>query len=170
MEQFKILLVDDSPNVLKALQRAFRGEDYGIYTANSAREALEVLKNENIDLLISDENMPEVPGTELLRHVRVQYPHIVRIMLTGMLDLELAKEAINKGEVYKFFNKPWDDFELQISVRYALRQKAIERENAKLKKAINNQQKMFQLLERDYPGITKKVISEDGSFILEGLD
>jgi DNA-binding NtrC family response regulator len=167
MEQFKILLVDDSHNVINALLRAFKSEGYKIFTANSGKAAIEILKNEIIDLIICDENMPEMPGLELLRLARVQYPQIIRIMLTGMFDLELAKNAINKGEVYRFFNKPWDDFELIISVRYALKQKMLESEYLKLKSVVSNQNKILQSLEQEYPGISQKVMTEDGSVIIE---
>jgi two-component system, probable response regulator PhcQ len=167
MEQFKILLVDDSPNVLSALIRVFKSEGYKIFTADSGKHALEIMKKEDIDLIICDENMPEMPGLELLRFARIQYPQIIRIMLTGMFDLELAKNAINKGEVYKFFNKPWDDFELIISVRYALKQKSLESEYMKLKNVVDNQNKLLQSLEKEYPGISKKSMTADGSVIIE---
>jgi DNA-binding NtrC family response regulator len=167
MEQFKILLIDDSHNVISALLRVFKSEGYRIFTASSGKAALEILKNESIDLIICDENMPEMPGMELLRLARVQYPQIIRIMLTGMFDLELAKNAINKGEVYRFFNKPWDDFELIISVRYALKQKMLESEYLKLKSVVSNQNIILQSLEQEYPGISKKVMTEDGSVIIE---
>jgi two-component system, probable response regulator PhcQ len=167
MEQFKILLVDDSPNVLNALIRVFKDEGYNIFTATSSKAGLEILKNERIDLIISDENMPEMPGTEFLRVASVQYPQTIRIMLTGLFDLELAKNAINKGEVYKFFNKPWDDFELLISVRYALKQKMLETKYIKLKNVVAAQSKILNALEMEYPGISQKELSEDGAVIIE---
>jgi DNA-binding NtrC family response regulator len=167
MDQSKVLLVDDSPNILNALLRVFRDEGYKIFTANSGKAALEILKKESIDLILCDENMPEMPGTELLRFARVQYPQMVRIMLTGLFDLELAKTAINKGEVYKFFNKPWDDFELIISVRYALKQKMLEAEHTKLKNIVDAQSRILNALELEYPGISKKKLSEDGAVIIE---
>ena len=167
MCRFKILLVDDSPNVLKALQRTFRAEDYTTLKAESALEAMAVIENEVIDVIISDENMPGISGTELLRVMKDRYPHTVRIMLTGLTDIEVAKNAINKGEIYRFFNKPWDDFELLISVRYALEQKKIERENARLKSIVRTQEKLLKQLEEQYPGITQKRVAEDGAIIID---
>lgn len=167
MCRFKILLVDDSPNVLKALQRAFRAEGYTMLTAESAQEAMAVLEKEAVDVIISDENMPGISGTELLRLVKERYPDTVRIMLTGLTDIEVAKNAINNGEIYRFFNKPWDDFELLISVRHALQQKTVERENARLKSIVKTQEETFKQLEEQYPGITQKRVAEDGAIIID---
>lgn len=167
MCRFKILLVDDSPNVLKALQRTFRAEGYTMFTAESAQEAMAVLEKENIDVIITDENMPGLSGTELLRLVKERFPDIVRIMLTGLTDIEVAKNAINNGEIYRFFNKPWDDFELVISVRHALNQKMVERENTRLKSIIKTQEGMLKQLEEQYPGITEKRMAKNGSIIID---
>jgi len=147
MSRFKILLVDDSPNMLKALKRTFKSEGYELFTVLSAKEALEVLKKEDIDLIISDENMPEISGTELLKLVKVQYPLIIRIMLTGLVNFEVVKNAINKGEIYRFFNKPWDDFELLFNVRHALKQKVLEEENSQLKSNLKQQEKYLRQLD-----------------------
>ena len=167
MNNFKILLVDDSQNVLSALKRTFRPENYELFFALSATEALDILKKETIDLIISDENMPEVSGTDLLKLVRAKYPSMIRIMLTGLVDFETVKNAINKGEIYKYLNKPWDDFELLLTVKYALRQKALEEENQLLKSNLRNQENILRQLELKYPGISEKKMSKDGSIIID---
>lgn len=168
MRQYKILLVDDSRNMLRSLKRSLRQEDFSIYTAESSKEALAVLKKEPIDLIISDENMPGGSGTELLEIARSLYPDTIRIMLTGMTDIEVAKRAINNGEIYRFFTKPWDQFELVLSVRYALRQKQIEEENTNLKSMVNDQREMLRQLEKKYPGIATKNTANSGAIILDG--
>ena len=167
MQQYKILLVDDSPNILKALQRSFRDEGYKIFTAASAKAAMEILEHEPVDLIISDQNMPEINGTELLKLVRIKFPNIIRMMLTGLTDFEVAKEAINKGEIYRFFNKPCDDFELLLSVKYALKNKHLEEENNLLKNSLMEKEEKLKQLEARYPGITKKQVTCDGSIIIE---
>ena len=167
LRNFKILLVDDSQNVLNALKRTFKIEDYRLFFAKSAKEALTVLKENDIDLIISDENMPQVSGTELLKIAKSQYPSVIRMMLTGLTDFEIVKNAINNGEIYKFFNKPWDDFELLLSVRYALHQKTLEEENSRLKNSLKERDEYLSELENNYPGITKKKLSSDGSIILD---
>ena len=162
-----ILLVDDSPSILKALQRTLRAEGYRTYTANSADEALKVLDGVEIDLIVTDENMPGTTGTKLLQIVRDRYPDIVRFMLTGATDIDVAKNAINKGEIRRFFTKPWDDFELQIAVRQALDQKHLERENQRLRTVVREQEDMLKDLESKYPGISEKRVEADGTIIID---
>ena len=168
MLQFKVLLVDDSPNVLKALLRTLRPEGYATFTAGSAQEALDILGTESIDLIITDENMPGLSGTDLLRVVKDRYPSIIRIMVTGASDIEVAKGAINKGEIHRFFTKPWDDFELVISVRYALRQKEVEQDNERLRSIVSKQEELLRELETEHPGISERRVAADGSIIIDG--
>ncbi len=167
MPQYKILLVDDSPNVLKSLQRVFKEENYDVYTAENARKALEIMTGDSMDLVISDYNMPDISGIEFLNMVRLRHPNTIRMMLTGVTDFEVAKEAINKGEIYRFFSKPSDDFELKFSVKHALIMRDLEKENSKLKKDIMVKEDMLNLLEKQYPGITAKNKTKDGSFVIE---
>jgi DNA-binding NtrC family response regulator len=167
MQQFKILLVDDSRCILKALRRVFKPEGYNIFTAESAQEAMKIIAKEDINLIITDHNMPEVSGNELLKTIRKLYPDIIRIMLTGLTDIEVVKNAINTGEIYRFFNKPWDDFELLVSVRYALKQRALEKENAHLKSTVNKQDLLLKKLEKEHPGITVKKVDQDGAIIID---
>ncbi|RKX29684.1 MAG: response regulator [Candidatus Zixiibacteriota bacterium] len=167
MYQLKILLVDDSPNILKALQRVLRPEGYHLLTATCAEEAMKVIESRNIDMIITDENMPGISGTDLLRIVRDKYPLIVRIMITGADDIEVAKNAINNGEIYRFFTKPWDDFELLISVKHALDHKIAKQENDRLRKLVNSHKQLFQDLEKEHPGITEKRLTEDGAIVID---
>ncbi len=112
-EKPTILLVDDEQNVLNALKRAFIDCDIEIITTTSPVEALETIKkNDSISVIISDNLMPEMSGIEFLQKAKVIAPDTVRIMLTGYADLEAVIDAINKGEVFKFITKPWDDNEL----------------------------------------------------------
>ena len=167
MPQYKILFVDDSSSILKALRRVFALEDYGIFCATSAAEALTVLSRDDIDVVVSDENMPGISGTELLVQVREKYPDVVRMMLTGETDIEIAKGAINEGAITRFFTKPWEDWELLIGIQQALRVKELEQENKHLKSSISKQGQLLQELERAHPGITSKRLTEDGAFIID---
>jgi DNA-binding NtrC family response regulator len=150
------------------LERSLKYKGYDIYTAESANAAFEILQVEAIDLIVTDEKMPGLSGTDLLSVVRRVHPEIIRIMLTGVSDMEVIKNAVNKGEIYRFFTKPWDDFELSIAVRQGLAQKTLEEENTKLKGMLNHHEKVMDELEKQFPGITQKKISDDGSLILEG--
>jgi DNA-binding NtrC family response regulator len=120
MQQFNILMVDDSPNILLALQRTLREENYHFVTCNSANEAIALCEQQTFDLIICDQFMPGISGIELLQFLKIKAPDMIRILLTGYNDIEVAKDAVNKCSIYKYFSKPWDDFELKLAVRYAL--------------------------------------------------
>lgn len=114
-----LLLVDDEPNVLASLKRALRREGYRILAATSAREGLEMLATENVGVILSDQRMPEMTGTEFLSRVKVMYPQVVRIILSGHTDLATITDAINRGAIYKFLTKPWEDVALRETLREA---------------------------------------------------
>jgi CheY-like chemotaxis protein len=116
-----LLLVDDEENNLKALRRVFHAEGYQIHTARSAREAFAILANTSIGVVVSDQRMPEMSGTEFLTRVKALYPHTVRIVLSGYTDLASVTSVINEGAIYKFLTKPWDDDALRSDVRQAFR-------------------------------------------------
>jgi len=118
-----VLLVDDEPNVLTGLTRVLHKESYKILTANSAEEAAGLLENNSVDLIVSDEQMPGMSGTEFLARVARDYPDIMRIVLTGHPSLPAALRAINEGKVYQFFTKPCNEIDLAITIRRALEQK-----------------------------------------------
>jgi putative nucleotidyltransferase with HDIG domain len=115
-----VLFVDDEVNILKALARLFRQEPVRVYTASSASDALALLGAESIQVVVSDQRMPGVPGVKLLAQVRERFPEVVRIMLTGYTEIDVAVDAINHGEIYRMLTKPWDDQELRATVRQAL--------------------------------------------------
>ena len=121
--QPKILLVDDDARVTEALQRVLSQEEYEISSALSAEEALELLRQKSVDVIISDEQMPGLSGSEFLTVVRHSYPDIVRIILTGQASLEAAIRAINKGEVYRFLTKPCNRQDLTKAIAHGLEQK-----------------------------------------------
>lgn len=101
-----VLFVDDEERVLKSLKRLLFYEPFEVKTAESASEALKILESSHIDIVISDEKMPEKSGSELLTEVRFKYPDVCRIMLTGQADLSSAMHAINEGRIFRFLLKP----------------------------------------------------------------
>ncbi|MDW6004375.1 EAL domain-containing protein [Vibrio mangrovi] len=108
MRAREILLVDDEAQVLKALKRELRGHFRIIHCAQSAAEALDILANNPIELVVSDYRMPDVDGAELIIRIKQQYPHIISIILSGQADLEGISRALNEGQLYRFIEKPWD--------------------------------------------------------------
>ncbi|MCP6758761.1 MAG: response regulator [Fischerella sp. CENA71] len=115
----KILVVDDEPDNLDLLYRTFR-RDFQVLKADSGISALQVLAAEGeVAVIISDQRMPEMKGTEFLSKTVPQFPNTVRIILTGFTDIEDLVEAINAGQVYKYITKPWDPTELKVVVQRA---------------------------------------------------
>jgi CheY-like chemotaxis protein len=116
-----LLLVDDEENNLRALHRVFRREGYRIHTATSAREGFKILANTPIGVIVSDQRMPDMSGTEFLTRVKALYPDTVRIVLSGYTDLATVTGVVNEGAVYKFLTKPWNDEALRHDIRQAFR-------------------------------------------------
>jgi len=116
-----LLLLDDEENVLRALVRLLRRDGYTIETATSARQAFEILAAQPVQVIISDQRMPDISGTEFLGRVKDLYPDTVRLILSGYSDFASLTEAINRGAVYRYVAKPWDDEELRRMVREAFR-------------------------------------------------
>ena len=116
-----LLLVDDEENILSAVNRVLRRDGYRIFMATNAQAGFDILARNDVEVILSDQRMPGVSGTEFLSKVKEMYPHTVRIMLSGYTDLHAVTEAINRGAVYKFLLKPWNDEELRAQIREAFR-------------------------------------------------
>jgi putative nucleotidyltransferase with HDIG domain len=116
---YKIMIVDDEPANLRLLERLFR-RDYNVLTAGSGLEALALLEQHDVALLITDQRMPGMTGIELLKRTKEFRPHMVRIILTGYTDVGALVEAINCGEVYKYVTKPWNNDQLRLTVERAI--------------------------------------------------
>lgn len=112
MHKIKVLYVDDEQHNLAAFKSNFR-RDFIVYTAESADQGLEILKNEPISVLLSDQRMPKMTGVDFFEKVKEKYPNIVRILVTGYTDMEALVKAVNKAQIYKYINKPWDNEKLK---------------------------------------------------------
>ena len=120
----KILFVDDEPQVLRGYRDILHKEPYQLLAAGSAAQALGILAKERIHVVVSDERMPSVSGSELLERVHRDYPDVVRIMLTGQASLLTSVQAINDG-LYRFLSKPIAPEELRRVLRDALHVQAL---------------------------------------------
>jgi len=118
-----VLLVDDEPNVLHALARNLRGQPYSILTARSGEEAMHVLKTTEVDLVVSDERMPGLQGSDLVAWIAAQMPQVVRIILTGQASIPSAVRSINEGRVYRYLTKPIKALDLAVTIATALEYK-----------------------------------------------
>lgn len=135
----KLLFVDDEVNILKALRRLFRSAEYEVHTAQSGLEGLVILEQTPIDLVISDMRMPHMNGAEFLTEVAQRWPETVRVLLTGYADIESTVAAVNKGRIYCYISKPWEDHELKILVGNAVDQKRLREERQRLFAIIKQQ-------------------------------
>ncbi len=162
-----ILLVDDEPSITESLKRALRREPYEFLTAQSAEQALEVLKERPVDAVIADEHMPGMTGSQLISLVRKKYPDTLRIILTGHPELDSCIRAINQGEVYRFFTKPFHEVDLAITLRQALQQKDLIIEVRNLLEAARSQLGALEQLERDHPGITQVKLDARGAVVID---
>ncbi|MDY6852528.1 MAG: response regulator, partial [Thermodesulfobacteriota bacterium] len=134
-----ILCVDDEGNILSALKRSLRKEKYNLLLASSGTEALKVLSENEVQLVMSDQRMPGMDGTEFLSKVKEKFPDVIRIILTGYTDVDSITEAINQGNIYKFFLKPWNDQHLKLEIEKALEQYDLIQTNKQLHETVVEQ-------------------------------
>lgn len=128
----KVLLVDDEEPILNSLRRLLRGQPYDVLLATSGAQALEIMAQQSIDLVMSDARMPNMDGATLLAHIHQLYPDTVRIMLTGYADPSAIIKAINEGQIHRYISKPWHDEEMLLILRQSLAYQHSERERLRL--------------------------------------
>jgi len=106
-----ILLVDDEPEILFSLRGLLRRE-FEIHTAESGTEALDILRQKAIHVIMTDQRMPDMTGVQLLHRVAVDYSQVIRMVFTGYADIKAVIDAVNQGHIYRYITKPWDPDEL----------------------------------------------------------
>lgn len=143
-----ILIVDDEPAVVKSLERLLRPLEIDIYTASAGDEALAVLADKKISLIISDHRMPGMTGVELLDQARRASPETIRILLTGYADIDTTIEAINSGAVRYYISKPWDDEIFLSRIRESLEMFKMVAENSRLSELSSKQNEQLQEFNR----------------------
>lgn len=164
----KILIVDDEQNILNSLSRILAEEGREILTANNAEEGLQILKNtDEISVVISDNRLPGMSGVDFMARVRQLYPDNIRIIITGYADLESSIAAINKGQVYRYVLKPWENEDFKMMVKYALDFYQVIRENRILLRIIRQQVERLKNLKEKYPQILESEIKKSGLYIIE---
>ena len=151
----QVLLVDDSPNITAAMQRHLRSTHFGVKTANSADQALKMLRAEEFDLLVSDYLMPGMNGLSLLRHCKEAYPRLIRVMLTAHSDRSTLLSAVNEAAVHRFLCKPLNPLDLAFEIKEALKLGDSLRVKDDLTELVRMQSNYIEYLEHEYPGISK---------------
>lgn len=155
-DKHTVLCVDDEQNILNALKRLLRKDGYRLLTASSGNEGLKILEENDVDLVISDQRMPEMSGTEFLARVKEQHPDALRIVLTGYTDVDCITESINKGYIYKFFLKPWNDQSLRLEIKQALDRCDLIRANRKLHEQVLQQNEELRRMNENLEAIVQE--------------
>ncbi len=139
-----MLFVDDEVNILSSLKRLFRPYGYRILTAESGAQGLEIMKREVVHLVVSDMRMPGMSGVQFLEQVRTKWPETVRMLLTGHTEIGATIDAINKGQIYRYISKPWQDSDIIPTIRHALHQQMLEREKQRLEELTYEQNEQLK--------------------------
>jgi DNA-binding NtrC family response regulator len=167
MAQKSLLIVDDEDDVRSILALSLRDEGYSIRMAESGAEALKLLREAPVDMVLSDYVMPGMNGMELMKEVFKEFPNTLRIILTGKPDLELAIQAMNNGTIHRFLVKPWDQLDLQVNVRLGFDRLALDRENRHLLAMVKRQSDFIRELEKDHPGLVAGRTATEGPVLID---
>ncbi|MFI5148138.1 MAG: hybrid sensor histidine kinase/response regulator [Bacteroidia bacterium] len=148
----RILYVDDDPGQLTAFRAAFR-RDATVFTGKSAEEGLEILKREELDIILTDQRMPGITGVHFLESITSSYPDLIKILITGYTDMQDVIDAINKGKIYCYLNKPWDEQNLRVILRNAFdmacTRRLLKERNLQLQKTNNELEKFVYSASHD---------------------
>jgi DNA-binding NtrC family response regulator len=147
LEKINVLYVDDEVGNLTAFKAAFR-RDFNIFIAESAEEGTKILDQNEIEIILTDQRMPETTGVEFLQSIIDNYPDAIRIMVTGFSDIEAVIDAINKGKVYKYVTKPWDNDSLKITIIQAYEVYRLRKENIQLTQSLLQANKQLEFMLR----------------------
>ncbi|WP_256004456.1 MULTISPECIES: response regulator [Pedobacter] len=142
-----VLYVDDEVHNLNSFKAGFR-RLFNVFTAESAVEGRKILESENIHVIITDQRMPVMTGIEFLESIIPDFPDPIRILLTGYADINAVIDAINKGQVYKYIQKPWMDEDLRINIEKAYEIYALRKENRELTEQLLLANKQLEFLLR----------------------
>lgn len=143
-----LLLVDDEENIVSALVRLLRRDGYRILRANGGQAGLDLLEQHEVGVIVSDQRMPEMSGVEFLSRVKDLYPSTVRMVLSGYTDLASVTDAINRGAIYKFLTKPWDDVQLRADIEEAFQRFEATRREEQLARQLAAQNEDMSVVNR----------------------
>ena len=164
--QYTLLIVDDEPKIYHALRRALHSESgWKTIYANGADEALKRLEQGQVEVIIADENMPGMNGSQLLSVVRRRWPDVIRMMLTGDPRIDVVMNAVNNGEIYRFFTKPCNEVELIVSIREALQMQELKKGSRQLLETVKRQSAQIRdLAQPESPSDVLAAVPDSGVF------
>jgi response regulator RpfG family c-di-GMP phosphodiesterase len=154
--QHTVLFVHDEENILHSLKRLLRREEYRILTATSGVDGFEILKENDVHLVMTDQRMPGMSGTEFLAKVKENYPEVIRIVLSGYTEVDSITESINKGHIYKFMLKPWNDHTLKLEIKQALEQYDLMQVNKTLHEKLIEKNKELKKINENLEVLVKE--------------
>ncbi|WP_372972577.1 response regulator [Marinobacter sp.] len=170
----RILLLDDEANILNALKRLLREEDWQVDAFTDAEHAVEALQVHDYSVIVSDYKMPVMDGVTFLQFARQRQPEAIRLVLSAHGDRQSMINAINRAEIYRFLSKPWEDYEIQAAICSAVDLHEVKIENQRLLAQVRHQNDLLRQreeellrLEQDNPGITRVRRDEDGSIVID---
>ncbi len=146
-KEVKVLYVDDEVHNLRSFKATFR-RDFTLFTAESGPEGLEIFKKEDLNIILTDQRMPEMTGIEFLVEVQKINPEPMRILITGYSDITAVIDAINKGQVYRYLNKPWQYEDLKATIMAAFEVFTLRRENKELVRKLERANEQLEFLLR----------------------
>jgi class 3 adenylate cyclase len=171
-KKFSILYVDDEPQNLISFRATFRRE-YDILTAQGGKEGIEILKTRPVNLIITDQRMPEMTGVQFLQRTLPDYPDAIRMVLTGFSDMDAIIEVINSGQIFRYITKPWDENELRMTIENARQLFDLQQNNKSLVKElqtrVEEQERVLKLFMKYVPEhVVEKALSDSPESIFEG--
>ncbi len=143
----QVLYIDDELHNLNAFRASFR-RDFNVFIADSAEEGKKILDIENIHVILSDQRMPKVTGIEFFESILLTHPDPIRILITGYTDINAVIDAINRGKVYHYLTKPWNDKDIKISIERAFEIYQLRKENIELTNKLLDANKKLEFLAR----------------------
>jgi len=168
-KEHTVLLVDDEPHIITALERVLQDLPVKILSASNGNEGLSILRDNEVHVVISDERMPQMAGSDFLALAKEQYPSTIRMMLTGHASIAAAMHAVNEGAIYRFFLKPWNDLEVVLAVKSACDLYDVEEENRLLIRMVKIHQNHLRDLDQKFPDLLQHKKDADGNIVLAGL-
>jgi len=156
----KVVFVDDEKPILDSITRAFRNEPYKIYAFDDPATALEEIHVIKPAVVISDRMMPAMDGSEFLEKIRIRWPSVVRIMLTGHSDIDATITVINKGHIFRFINKPWSKAELKMSVKNGVDHFNLSMENKQMSQVIKQKNEALLALNNEMEGRLRSCLTD----------
>ncbi|PCJ26327.1 MAG: two-component system response regulator [Flavobacteriales bacterium] len=147
VNKINVLYVDDEVGNLNAFKASFR-RIFNVYIAESAKEGKKILIKNDIEIILTDQRMPEMTGVEFLESIIKQHPEPMRILITGYSDIEAVISAVNKGQIYKYVSKPWDNESLKMTINQTYEVYNLRKENQELTKSLLQANKQLEFMLR----------------------